>query len=153
MLVLGNNYHGFPLEYFAHCFFNNGVTSFRVGLLIRSCIIHQSCSVPSDANVYKDEVLAVFAVCLIIPRVVFTELLVSVLAVKYEFHDQRNLRHGGRCPSCKQYLLQSIHVLALWNILIAIQLVTKIATSICMLLLVHPQETAPLCHIFVNGAC
>ena len=108
---------------------------------ITSCLVHGNCSVPSDANVYKDEVLTVLAVYIIIPSAVFIELLVCILAVKYEFHDQRNLRHGGQCPSHKQCFLQSIHVLALWNILIAIQLLTKIATPICVFLFVHPQLT------------
>ena len=61
--------------------------------------------------------------------------------MKYAFHDQRNLRHGGWCPSHKLCFLQSIHALALWSILLAIQLLTKIATPICVLLFVHPQVT------------
>ena len=49
---------------------------------------------------------------------------------------QRSPRQGGQCFSCKQ-CLYSIHVLTLWNILIAVQLVTMIATPICMLLFIH----------------
>ena len=105
---------------------------------ITSCLIHPNCSIPSDASVYKDEVLTLLAVYAIIPSAVFIELLVSVLAV---FCYQRSLRHVGQCPSCKQCLLQGFHVLALWNILIAIQLITMIATPICVLLFVHPQGT------------
>ena len=105
------------------------------------CLIHHNCSVPSDANVYKDEVLTLLAVYIIIRSAVFIEFLVCIIAVKYEFHDLRNLRHGGWCPSHKQCFLLSIHMLALWNILIAIQLLTTIATPICVLLFVHPQVT------------
>ena len=108
---------------------------------ITNCLIHPNCSIPSDASVYKDEVLTLIVVAIIIPSAVFTELLVSVLAVKDVFHDQRSRRRGGQCPSHKQCLLQSIHVLASWNILIATQLVSKIAIPICVLLFVHPQET------------
>ena len=49
----------------------------------------------------------------------------------------------GWCTSHKQCLLQSIHMLALWDILIAIQLLTKIATP-CF-------HFDPLCYISVNG--
>ena len=111
---------------------------FRSKPVITSCLIHPNCSIPSDASVYKDEVLTLLAVYIIIPSSVFIELLVSVLAV---FHYQRSLRRVGQCPSCKQCILQSIHVLALWNILIAIQLITMIATPICVFLFVHPQVT------------
>ena len=105
---------------------------------ITSCIIHPDCSIPSDTSVYKDEVLTIY---IIIPSTVFIELLVSILAVKYDFHGQRSPRQVGQCPSCKQWLLQSIHVLALWNILIAIQLITMIATPISVLLFLNPQVT------------
>ena len=89
-----------------------------------SCLIHPNCSVPSYANAYKDEVLTVLAVYVIIPSAVFIEFLACILALKYAIHDQRNLRHGGWCPSHKLCFLQSIHVLALWSILVAIQLIT-----------------------------
>ena len=79
---------------------------------ITSCLVHNNYSVPSDANVYKDEVL--FAVYIINPSAVFIELLVCILAVKYEFHDQRNLRHGGWCPFHKQCLLQRLHCGVFW---------------------------------------
>ena len=39
-------------------------------------------------------------------------------------------------------------MLALWNILIAMQLVTMIATPICVLLFIHPQVTV-LCIILL----
>ena len=81
------------------------------------------------------------AVYIIIPSTVFIELLVSILAVKYDFRDQRSPRQVGQCTSCKQWLLQSIHVLALWNILIAVQLITMIATPISVLLFLNPQVT------------
>ena len=108
---------------------------------ITFCLIHPNCSVPSYAKVYNDDVLTLLAVYIIIPSADFIELLVCILAVKYAFHDQKNLRHGGWCPSHKQCFLQSIHVLALWNILISLQLLTMIATPICVLLFVHPQVT------------
>ena len=108
---------------------------------ITSCVIHPDCSIPSDTSVYKDEVLTMLAVYTIIPSTVFIELLVSILAVKYGFHGQRSPRQVGQCPSSKQWLLQSIHVLALWNILIAIQLITMIATPISVLLFLNPQVT------------
>ena len=134
MLVLGNSYHG--LEYLVYCFFSNGIISLRVDLLLDrvlsiitalcKCLQRWSpCCISCIYNHSKCNICRV---------------VVSVLAVmKYEFHD---LRHGGWCPSSKQCLLQSIHVIGLWNILIAIQLLTKIATPICMLLFVHPQVTA-----------
>ena len=114
--------------------------TFRKKPAITSCIIQRKCSVPSDASVYKDEFLTVLFVYIIIPSAVFAELLVSVLAVKFNFHDLRSLRDGQH-PSWKQFLLRSIHVLALWNILIAIQLLTMIAIPICVLLFLHPQVT------------
>ena len=110
--------------------------------------MHPNCFIPSDTSVYKDEVLTVLAVYIIIPSTVFIELLVSILAVKYDFRDQRSPRQVGQCPSCKQWLLQSIHVLALWNILIAIQLITMVVIPIFVLLFLNPQVTV-LSIIFV----
>ena len=117
---------------------------------ITNCIVrmHPNCFIPSDTSVYKDEVLTVLAVYIIIPSTVFIELLVSILAVKYDFRDQRSPRQVGQCPSCKQWLLQSIHVLALWNILIAIQLITMVVIPIFVLLFLNPQVTV-LSIIFV----
>ena len=125
--------------------------TFRSKPVITSCLIHPNCSIPSDASVYKDEVLTLLAVIIITPSAVFIELLVSVLAV---FHYQKSLRHVGQRSSCNQHLLPSIHVLALWNILVAIQLVTMIdcnahmCASICT-----PTSDCPLYHISVSGAC
>ena len=116
-------------------------TTLRNKPAITNCLVHPNCSIPSDASVYKDEVLTLLAVYIIIPSSVFIELLVSALAV---FCYQRSLRRGGQCPSCKQCILQSIHMLALWNILITIQLITMIATPIFVLLFIHPQVTVLL---------
>ena len=57
---------------------------------IISCLIDHNCSVLSDANIYKDEVLTLLPVT--ISSAVLIELLVSVLAVKYDFRDQRSPR-------------------------------------------------------------
>ena len=107
---------------------------------ITSCIIYHSCSIPSDTNVYKDEVITLVAVIAIVPSAVFIELLVSIYAVKY-FSGQRSLRYGQQCNLWKYYLLQTVHVLALWNILIALQIVTMIVLPLLILLLIHPQVT------------
>ena len=104
---------------------------------ITSCLIYHNCSVYTDHNLYKDEFLTVLFVYVIVPSAVFAELLVSVLAVK---HNLRSLR-DGQCHSWKQFLSQGFHVLALWNILIAIQLITMMTTPICVLLFIHPQVT------------
>ena len=119
---------------------------------ITSCLIyhdHDSCSVQSDPNVYKDEVLTVLAAYIIIPSAVFAELLVSVLAVKNSFRNLMSLE-DGQCPSWKQFLLQGFHVLALWNILVAIQLITMIATPIFVLLFVNPQVTVLYCILLLT---
>ena len=80
---------------------------------ITSCLIYHNCSVYTDHNLYKDEVLTLLFVYVIVPSAVFAELLVSVLAVK---NNLRSLR-DGQCHSWKQFLSQGFHVLALWNIL------------------------------------
>ena len=48
---------------------------------------------------------------------------------------------GCRCSSLKQYLLLSVHILALWNILAVLQLFVMTTIPVCMLLLTHPQVT------------
>ena len=106
---------------------------------ITSCIIHPNCSIPSDTNIYKDEVVTLIAVVAIIPTAVFVELLLSIYAVKYIF-SQRSPRSDHQC-SWKHYLLQTVHVLALWNILIALQIFTMIVLPLLVLLLIHPQMT------------
>ena len=45
--------------------------TFRSKPAITNCLIHPNCSVPSGANVYRDEVLTLLAVYIIIPSAVF----------------------------------------------------------------------------------
>ena len=73
-------------------------TTLRNKPAITNCLFLPNCSIPSDASVYKDEVLTLLAVYIIIPSSVFIELLCSALAV---FRYQRSLRCGGHCPSPK----------------------------------------------------
>ena len=106
---------------------------------ITSCIVHivnHNCEIPSDTSVYRDEVLTLVAKITIIPLAVFIELLASIYTVKTYFVTQR--RH---CPFWKHCLLQTFHVLALWNILIAVQLVSMVAIPISGLLIIQPQMT------------
>ena len=76
----------------------------------------------------------------IIPAAVIMELLVSAYTVKSNY-DARQKCVGCRCLSLKHYLLLSVHILALWNILTALQLLTMIVIPLCVLLLIHPQMT------------
>ena len=69
----------------------------------------------------------------------FIELLLSIYAVKY-ICSQRSPGSDHQ-RSWKYYLLQTVHVLALWNILIALQIFTMIVLPLCVLLLIHPQVT------------
>ena len=114
-----------------------GAILYRNRPTITSCLIYHNCSVFTDQNLYKDEVLTVLFVYVIIPSAVFAELLVSVVAVKNNLRSRRNGQHH----SWKWFLSQGFHMLALWNILIAIQLLTMIATPITVLLFIHPQVT------------
>ena len=116
------------------------VTSFRHHFsqgnpAITSCIVHHDCSIPSDTDVYKDEIVTLVGVATIIPSAVFIELLLSIYVVKFHFKGQRGYNF------LRQYLLKILHVLALWNIMISIQLLTMIVLPICILLLIHPQVT------------
>ena len=112
--------------------------------VITSCILSISghtCKIPSDTSVYKDEVLSVVGKFTIIPIAVFIELVVSIRAENYHFTGQRRLRCSTKCCSWKQLLLQIVRVLALWNILIAIQICIMIAIPISVLLWIRPQLT------------
>ena len=115
---------------------------FRNKPVITSCIIHLNhpCSIPSDTNVYKDEVITLVAMIATVPSAVFIELLVSIYAVKY-FFGQRSLRYGQQRNFWRHYLLQTVHVLALWSILIALQIITTALLPLLVLLFIHPQMT------------
>ena len=107
---------------------------------ITSCIVELSdsghnCSLPSDTRLYKDEVFTLMSKITIIPIAVFAELVVSVHATR---HHVIGRRYGRRHCFC---LHQTIHVLALWNILILLQIFTMCAIPLCVLLLTHPQIT------------
>ena len=117
-----------------------------------SCLIHHICLIPSDTYIYNDEVITLVAMLIVIVSAVFIELLLSIYAVKSQFNGQRN-RHFWKC--C---LFQTVHVFALWNILITLQLFTKVVIPVCVLLLIHPQVTVlyiafllmvPACIIFI----
>ena len=112
---------------------------------ITSCVIHLSnqhseCTIPANTTIYKDEVHTLVAKVTIIPVAVFIELLISVYTVRHHFIAMR-LRYDHGYHYWKHYMLQSVHVLALWNIMITIQLTTMTAIPLTVLLLVHPQET------------
>ena len=115
---------------------------FHIHPAITSCILHASCSIPSDTNIYKDEVVTLVAVVTIIATAFFIELLLSIFAVKY-FSGQRDMypRPVHHCNFWKHYLLQTFHVVALWNILITLQTFTMIVLPLLVLLLIHPQVT------------
>ena len=104
---------------------------------ITSCIIELSkckCSIPSDTSLYKDEVLTLVAKVTIIPIAVCAELVVSILTVRHHIV-------GRRHHLWKHCLLETVHVIALWNILIVLQIITMSAIPLCVLLLTHPQVT------------
>ena len=98
--------------------------------------MNHNCEIPSDTSVYRDEVLTLVAKITIIPLAVFIELLASIYTVKTYFVTQRR-----RCPFWKHCLLQTFHVLALWNILIVVQLFSMVAIPISGVLIIQPQMT------------
>ena len=105
---------------------------------ITSCIVERSghkCSLLSDTRLYKDEVFTLMSKITIIPIAVFAEVVVSVHATR---HHVIGRQYGRRRCFC---LHQTIHVLALWNILILLQIFTMCAIPLCVLLLTHPQVT------------
>ena len=119
---------------------------------ITSCIIHlanYNCSIPSDMNIYRDEVLTLVGKLTIIPSAIFIELVLSIYAVKSYSAIQSEQGHDSENFSWNNCLLQTVHVLALWNIQIALQLFTMVITPVCVLLLIHPQETIFLSLLFV----
>jgi len=61
---------------------------------ITSCIIHNPCTIPTDASVYNDEVPTLVAKFTIIPVAVFMELLISMYTVK-------NYTVSLKCASCR----------------------------------------------------
>ena len=107
---------------------------------ITSCIVELSkhkCSILSDASLYKDEVLNLAAKITIIPITVCAELFVSILTTRNHF----GRRYGSRHRLWQHCLLQAVHVIALWNILMVLQIFTMCAIPLCVLLLTHPQVT------------
>ena len=108
---------------------------------ITLCILNHKCDIPSDTSVYQDEVLTLVAKVTLVPLAAFIELLASIYAVRTHYITRRRLRWGHHCHSWKHCLLQTFHVLALWNILIALQLFTMVAIPISGLLIIWPQMT------------
>ena len=101
---------------------------------IASCIIKLSnhqCTIPSGTSTYNVEMLTLVAKFTVIPIAVFIELLISVYTVK------NNYLKRQKCVCCRSL----VQTLALWNILIAIQLFTMTVIPLFMLLLTHPQVT------------
>ena len=108
---------------------------------ITSCIVELSkckCSIPSDTSLYKDEVLTLAAKVTIIPIAVCAKLVISILTVRHHISGKR---YSSRYHLRKHCLLQAVHVIALWNILIVLQIFTMCAIPLCVLLLTHPQVT------------
>ena len=110
---------------------------------ITSCMFQLSvykCLIPTDTSVYNDEVLTLVAKCTIVPVAVLIELLISVYTVKNDC-DVRQICIGCKRSSLKHYLLLSVETIALWSILMAIQLLAMTVTPLCVLLLIRPQVT------------
>ena len=110
---------------------------------ITACVIHFSkhpCTIPSDTRAYRDEVNTLLAKLIIIPLAIFVELLMSIYIVRC--HSVIMVRrYDQRYHPLKLHMFQSFHVLALWNIMITIQLTTMTAIPLTVLLLTHPQVT------------
>ena len=119
---------------------------------ITSCIIdlaNHNCSIPSDINIYRDEVLTFAGKLIIIPTAIVIELILSIHAVKSYASAQSEWGHDSQIFPWNRCLLQIVHVLALWNIQIAVQLFTMVIIPMCVLLLIHPQETIFVSLLFV----
>ena len=114
---------------------------------ITACVIHFSkhpCTIPSGTSAYRYEVITLLAKLIIIPLAIFVELLMSIYIVRR--HSVIMVRrYDQRCHPLKLHMLQSLHVLALWNIMITIQLATMTAIPLTVLLLTHPQVT--ICYL------
>ena len=123
-----------PLQYFVHVSFHSA----PIQPTITPCLLHMShnCSIPSATDIYHSEAFTLIAKVTIIPSAVFIELLISIYAIK--FYSIAQSRYGPQCYVWRLYL---VHVLASWNILIAIQLFSMIAIALSTLLLIHPQVT------------
>ena len=110
---------------------------------IAACVIFFSkhpCTIPSGTRAYRDEVNTLLAKLIIIPLAIFVELLMSIYIVRR--HSVIMVRrYDQRYHPLKLHMLQSLHVLALWNIMITIQLATMTAIPLTVLLLTHPQVT------------
>ena len=110
---------------------------------ITACVIFfskHSCTIPSGTSAYRDEVNTLLAKLIIIPLAIFVELLMSIYIVRR--HSVIMVRrYDQRYHPLKLHMLQSLHVLALWNIMITIQLATMTAIPLTVLLLTHPQVT------------
>ena len=110
---------------------------------ITSCMLQLSvyeCLIPSDTSVYNDEVLTLVAKFTIVPVAVFIELLISVYTITNDC-DVRQKYVISRRSSLKHYLLLSVQTIALWSILMALQLLAMTVTPLCVLLLIRPQVT------------
>ena len=114
---------------------------------ITPCIIHlanYNCSIPSNTNIYRAEVLTLVAKAIIIPSAVFIELLVSsYFAIAHQVRQRR--------PRYIFMSIQCFHILALWNVLITVQLLSMITIPICVLLLIRPQVVIIVSSFFVVG--
>ena len=108
-----------------------------------SCMIQFSiykCLIPTDTSVYYDEVLTLVAKFTIVPVAVFIELVISVYTITNDC-DIRQKYVISRRSSLKHYLLLSVQTIALWSILMALQLLAMTVTPLCVLLLIRPQVT------------
>ena len=107
---------------------------------ITTCIIpnNYKCEIPSDTDVYGDEIASLVTVLIVIPITVFLELVISIYTVKCNRISQKSPRYSHLW---KQLALQILNVFTLWNIFMMFQLFAKVAIPICVLLLIHPQVT------------
>ena len=109
---------------------------------ITLCIVpfvNHKCDIPSNTSVYQDKVHTLVAKVTVIPLTVFTELLASIHVISSV--REGYIRCSDSCYTGMHCILHIVHVLALWNISIALQLLTMITIPIFGLLFIQPQMT------------
>lgn len=115
---------------------------------ITKCIItvHGSpCDIPNDTALYKDAVTAFIAKAIVVPFALILELAIAIFVLKTsEFPKPPcvimmllNCFHS----SWKSFLIKAVQTLALYQILLFVQILTVLVIPVCVLFFVSPPHT------------
>lgn len=115
---------------------------------ITNCIVAvhgKPCYIPNDTALYKDAVTAFIAKAIVVPFALILELAIAIVVLKTSEFPKPPcvimILLSCFHSSWKSFLIKAVQTLALYQILLFVQILTVIVIPVCVLFFVSPPHT------------